>query len=159
MKRKTFRQIQVLPIWFNETAILTVQKVDIPKINKKQPYAKPFLTKRILLNFIYGSFPFVRIGRPFHSPTSHFENEIGYFQEFLLKNVLRRAYYLGFDLSNWRVLIKRKPIIIATKKVWPVTSDIWKAPIFIETGKGHPVIRNQWRIQGSLPSPSPLHYY
>ena len=30
-------------------------------------------------------------------PTSYFENEIGFFKEFLLKNVLLRAYYLGFD--------------------------------------------------------------
>ena len=97
MKGKTFRQIQVLPIWFNETAILTVQKVNFPKINKKQPYAKPIPYKRLLLNYIYGRFPFVRIGRPFHSPTSHFENEKRLFQEFLLKNVLLRAYYLGFD--------------------------------------------------------------
>ena len=37
-------------------------------------------------------------------------NEIGFFQEFLLKNVLLRAYYLGFDWSVWRVLIKSEII-------------------------------------------------
>ena len=47
-----------------------------------------FLTKKILLNYTYGRFPFVRMS---------FENEIRLFQEFLPKNVLVRAYYLGFD--------------------------------------------------------------
>ena len=51
MKRKTFRQIQVLPIWFNKTAILTVQKVNIPKINKKQPYAKPIPYEKNSIEF------------------------------------------------------------------------------------------------------------
>ena len=112
-----------------------------------------FLTKRILLNFIYGRFPFVRISRPFHSPTSHFENEIGYFQEFLLKNVFRRAYYLGFDWSSWRVLIKRKLIVIATEKVWPVNSDKWKAPIFIEISGGSKV------AAATPPPPPPPHFF
>ena len=49
----------------------------------------------------------------------HFENE--------MKNVLLRAYYLGFDWSGWKVLIKSE-IIIATGMVWPVRSDKWKAP-------------------------------
>ena len=30
------------------------------------------------------------------------DNEIGFFQEFLLKNHLLRAYYLGFDWSACR---------------------------------------------------------
>jgi len=29
--------------------------------------------------------------------TCHFENEIGFFQEFLMKNDFLCAYYLGFD--------------------------------------------------------------
>ena len=29
--------------------------------------------------------------------TGHFENEIGFFHEFLMKNDFLRAYYLGFD--------------------------------------------------------------
>ena len=48
-------------------------------------------------------------------PWLHFEDEIGFSQEFLL-SVLLRAYYLGFDCSGWRVLIKRE-IIIATGMV------------------------------------------
>ena len=45
-----------------------------------------------------GRFPIVRTDRPHQSPTSYFENEIGFFQEFFrLKNVLFRVYYLGFD--------------------------------------------------------------
>ena len=75
-----------------------------------------------------GRFPIVRTDRPHQSPTSYFENEIGFFQEiFRLKNVLFRVYYLGFDWSGWRVLIKRETII-ATGMVWPVSSDKWKVP-------------------------------
>ena len=46
---------------------------------------------------------------------------------FRLKNVLFRVYYLEFDWSGWRVLIKRETII-ATGMVWPVSSDKWKVP-------------------------------
>ena len=63
----------------------------------------------------------------YHCSTSQFENEIGFFQEFLLKDHLLRAYYSGFDWSGRRVLIKRE-IITATGMVWPVSSDKWKAP-------------------------------
>ena len=31
------------------------------------------------------------------SRTGHFDKEISFFQEFLLKNYLLHAYYLGFD--------------------------------------------------------------
>ena len=65
-------------------------------------------------------------GRTMAGPVS-FESEIGFFQEFLLKNHFPRACYLGFDLSGWRVLVERE-IIIATGMVWPVSSDKWKAP-------------------------------
>ena len=75
-----------------------------------------------------GCFPFVRTGRPDHCLTSQFENKIGFFQEFLLKNVLLRVYYLGLDWSGSRVLIERE-IILATGMVWPVSSDKWKAPL------------------------------
>ena len=44
-----------------------------------------------------GRFPKVRTGRPDHGRTAHFENEIGFFQEFLMKNDFVRAYYLAFD--------------------------------------------------------------
>ena len=63
----------------------------------------------------------VRIGRPDHGQTSYFENEIGFFQEYLMKDYLLRAYYLGFDWSGWIVLID---ILITTRKVWPVSSPI-----------------------------------
>ena len=39
----------------------------------------------------------VRTGRPGHGCTAHFENEIGFFQEFLMKKDFVRAYYLAFD--------------------------------------------------------------
>ena len=71
MTRNTLKQIQILPIWFNKTTILTVQKVNIHKFKRSNLMKNRFLTKRILLNYLYGRFPFVRIGRPHHSPTSH----------------------------------------------------------------------------------------
>ena len=57
----------------------------------------------------------------------HFENEIGFFHEFLMKNDFLRAYYLGFDWSGWIALIKGK-ILITKGMSWPVSSDKWKAP-------------------------------
>ena len=78
----------------------------------KKPKLIPFLTKQpfetirstvtSLLDGHFrdrhkGRFPFVRTGRPDHCPTSLFEKQIGFFQEFLLKTYLLRAYYLGFD--------------------------------------------------------------
>ena len=77
--------------------------------------------------WVLGRFRFVRTGRPDHCPTSQFKTEIGFFQEFLQKNHLFRAYYSWFDRSGQRVLIKRE-IIIAMGMVWPVSSDKWKAP-------------------------------
>ena len=72
---------------------------------------------------------------PDHCPTSQFVNEIRFCKEFLLKNVILRAYYLGSDWSGWRVLIKRE-IIIVTAIVWPVSSDKWKAPsVFSRTNE------------------------
>ena len=44
-----------------------------------------------------GRFPFVRTGRLDHCPTSRFDNEVHFFQEFLLNNHFLSAYYLGFD--------------------------------------------------------------
>ena len=61
-------------------------------------------------------------GRTIAGPVSS-DNEIG----FLLKNRLLGAYYLGFDSSGWRDLIKIE-IIIALGMVWQVSSDKWKAP-------------------------------
>ena len=40
-----------------------------------------------------GRFPKVRTGRPDHGCTAHFENEVGFFQEFLMKNDFLHAYY------------------------------------------------------------------
>ena len=65
----------------------------------------------------------VGTGRPHHGWSSHFDNEIGFSQEFLLKNHLFLSCHLGFDWSGWAVLIKRL-IIIATGMVWAVSSDI-----------------------------------
>ena len=82
MTRNTLKQIQILPIWFNETTILTVQKVNIHKFIKSNLMKNRFPTKRILLNYIYGRFPFVRIGRPDHSPTSHLKMKYAFSKSF-----------------------------------------------------------------------------
>ena len=58
--------------------------------------------------------------------TCHFENEIGFFHEFLMKNDFLRAYYLGFDWSDWIALIKSK-ILITEGNVLALSSDKWKA--------------------------------
>ena len=72
-------------------------------------------------------FPFVRAGRPDHGRTGHFENEIGFFREFLMKNDFLRAYDLAFDWSGWIALIKSK-ILITNGMSWLVSSDKWEAP-------------------------------
>ena len=41
MTRNTLKQIQILPIWFNKTAILTVQKVNIHKFIRSNLIKKP----------------------------------------------------------------------------------------------------------------------
>ena len=45
-----------------------------------------------------------------------------------MKNHPFGAYYLGFDRSGWRVLIKREIPIATGMLVLPVSSDKWKAP-------------------------------
>ena len=61
----------------------------------------PVPTKRKSRQFLplilKGRFPKVRTGRPGHGCTAHFENEIGFFQEFFMKKDFVRAYYLAFD--------------------------------------------------------------
>ena len=49
-----------------------------------------------------GHFPFVRTSWPDYGWTSQFENEIGFFQECLLKTHLLRGYHLGYltDLAG-----------------------------------------------------------
>ena len=76
---------------------------------------------------LWGRFPFVRTGQPDHYRTSYFDNEIGFFQGLLLKNHLLPTHYLGFDWSRWIVLINSE-ILITKGRVWPVSSDKWKAP-------------------------------
>ena len=74
-----------------------------------------------------GAFQNVGTGRPDHGHTGHFENEIGFFQEFLLKNDFLLAHHLAFDWPGWVALIKSK-ILITKGMSWPVSSDKWKAP-------------------------------
>ena len=54
--------------------------------------------------------------------TRHFENEIGFFQEFLMENHLLPVYYLGFESSGW---IVKSEILLTTGMVWP--SDKYEA--------------------------------
>ena len=81
------------------------------------------ISKCELLAGVLGYFSKVETGRPYYGWNSHFDNEIGFSQEFLLKNHLFLSCHLGFDWSGWAVLIKRL-IIIATGMVWAVSSDI-----------------------------------
>ena len=73
-----------------------------------------------------GRFLFVRTSWSDHSRTSHFDDEIGFFQGFSLITHLLPAHYLGFDESGRIVLIKSE-ILITTGRVWPVSSDEWRA--------------------------------
>ena len=77
---------------------------------------------------ILGRFPKVRTGRLDHGSTGHFENETGFFQEFLMKNDFLRAYYLGFGWSGWITLIK-STILVTKGMSWPVSSYKWKEPL------------------------------
>ena len=60
---------------------------------------------------VLSGFSKVGTARPYNGWSSHFDNEIGFSQEFLLKNHLLLPFYLGFDWSGWIVLIKRLTII------------------------------------------------
>ena len=53
--------------------------------------------KRKLVNANFERFPKLRNGRPDYGRTSHFDKEIGVFQEFLIKTHLLRGHYLRFD--------------------------------------------------------------
>ena len=105
---------------------MPLEEADPRFVRRIEPIASPFLifigTKRLRTLSICQKLASRTIAL-----TSQFENIIGFFQEFLLKNVLLRVYYLGLDSSVSRVLIKSE-IIIATGMVWPVSSDKWKAP-------------------------------
>ena len=89
------------------------------------------VTLGVLASSFLGPFPFVRTGQPDHYRTSYFDNEIGFFQGFLLKNHLLPTHYLGFDWSSWIVLINSQ-ILITKERAWPVSSDKWKAPLVRE---------------------------
>ena len=90
-----------------------------------------------LFHLVYlGRFPKVRTGRPDHGWPNHFDKARSFFQEFLLQNHLLRAYYFGFDISGWIVLI-RSEIAITTGMVRQVSSDKWKAPLDSNFWKWH----------------------
>ena len=63
-----------------------------------------------------GHFPKVRTSQLDHGSTGHFEYELGFFQEFLMKNDFLHAFYLGFD---WSVLIAMIKSEILTTTEWP----------------------------------------
>ena len=84
--------------------------------------------KQKLVNANLGRFPKLRTGRLGYGPTSHFDKEIDFFQEFLIKTHLRRGLYLRFDWSGWIVLIKSE-FLITRGEVWQVSSDKCKAPL------------------------------
>ena len=84
--------------------------------------------KQKLVNVNLRRFPKLRTGRLDYGRIIHFDNDIGFFQEFLIKPHLLRGYYLTFDWSGWIVLIKSE-FLITTGMVWQVSSDKWKAPL------------------------------
>ena len=61
------------------------------QIYKKQSQLRTTETDKYLQRF-----PKVRTGRSHHGWTGYFKNEIGFFQEFLMKNDFLRARCLGF---------------------------------------------------------------
>jgi len=102
---KQFAQCKVIRIPESKFHLQGIQGNALPTIRKSTTW-NPESTGTFHLSELAG-----RTSGPDHCPTSQFENEMGFFQEFLLKNHLPRAYYLGFDWSGLRVLIKREIII------------------------------------------------
>ena len=107
-----------LHVMIRQGSSLVQVQVPVPTKRKSRQFL-PLILK--------GRFPKVRTGRPDHGCTAHFENEIGCFREFLMKNDFVRAYYLAFDWSGWIAFIKSK-ILITKGMSWPVSSYKWKAP-------------------------------
>ena len=105
---------------------LLIKRLDVLGAELKENHLTLYIKHAIQL--VLGRFPFVRTGWPDHYATSRFDNEIRFFREFLPNNHFLGAYYLGFDWSGWRDLIKME-ILIALGMVWPVSSDKWKAPL------------------------------
>ena len=66
---------------------------------------------------------FVRTGWPDHCPTSQFDNEIGFFQEFLPKIRLLGTCYSGFDWSGWEFWLKGK---LSLRREWSGRSVLTK---------------------------------
>ena len=86
-----------------------------------EPRLQQTLLKRKEL--LSGGFSFVRTGRPNHCWTSHFDNEIGFFQWFCWKTIsFLHTIILGFDWSDWIVLINSE-ILITTGRVWSVLTN------------------------------------
>ena len=83
---------------------------------------------RCLFLETWGAFHLSELGgRTITRPVSQ-QMKFCFYHGFLLKNHLLRAYYLGFDLSGWIVLIKSE-ILTTTGMVWLVSSDKWKVPL------------------------------
>ena len=58
---------------------------------------------------VLGRFPKVRSGRPDHGRTSHFYNEKGFLEEFLLENYFLRPYHKGLtDLAGYFLFSLRR---------------------------------------------------
>ena len=70
------------------------------------------------------------MARPDHGLTNHFENEILFFQAFLLKNHLLGVYHSGFNLAD---LVRDCLLKVTMEMVWRVSSDKWKEPADSDT--------------------------
>ena len=106
-------------------------------------------------------FPFVRTGWPDHCPTSQFEDEIGFFQEFLLKkNVLFCEYYLGFDChlaeqfwlplwwewSSQSVLTKLMEIALCKTQIFKAVVSVRQKGDEMENNE-HRILHIPWRFK------------
>ena len=75
-----------------------------------------------------GRFPLVETDRPDQGWSSHFDNEIGFFQEIFAEKpsplwVVFRIWMIWLDIS-----LIQSDILVTTGIVWPVSSDKWKRP-------------------------------
>ena len=77
-----------LHVMIRQGSSLIQVQVPVPTKRKRRQFLPLILKRR---------FPKVKTGLPDHGCTAHFENEIGFSQECLLKNDFVRAYYLAFD--------------------------------------------------------------
>ena len=121
--RPSRSSIDIFRWWYNRRTASTHKGKEKKKERGRKEEKRKYAMVALLRDF-----PKIRTGRPDHGRTSHFENEIVFFQEFLPKNHLLCACYLGFDWSGWNFFFTGIKSV-TTGMAWPVISDKWKAPL------------------------------